>query len=107
MQKPFVLEILTNFFISRQKEGWAALWAVPLFETSFSNKFLFFRGILKLTTYIILLLHETNQRPLRVLGRRCCKTYWLIWNQISTMSLSVYALFAYMSVTGYLIVISD
>ena len=34
--------------------------------------------------------HETNQRPLYVLGRGCCKTYWLIWNQISTMSLSVY-----------------
>ena len=66
--------------------GCAAVWN----SISFSNIFLFFRGILKLITYIILLLHEPNQRPLCVLGRGCCKTYWLILNQISTMLLSVY-----------------
>ena len=54
--------------------------------------FLFFRGISKLITYIILLLHETNQRPLCVLGPGCCKTYWLVWNQISTMWLLVYCI---------------
>ena len=68
--------------------GCAALWN----SISFSNIFLFFRGILKLMTYIILLLDETNQRPLYVLRRGRCKTYWLIWNQISTMSLSAYCI---------------
>ena len=66
--------------------GCAAVWN----SISFSNIFLFFRGILKLITHIILLLHEPNQRPLCVLGRGCCKTYWLILNQISTILLSVY-----------------
>ena len=65
--------------------GCAAVWN----SISFSNIFLFFRGILKLITYIILLLHETTQRHLCVLGRGCCKTYWLIRNQISKVSLSV------------------
>ena len=66
--------------------GCAAVWN----SISFSNIFLFFRGALKLIRYIILFLHETNQRPLCVLGRGCCKTYWLILNQISTILLSVY-----------------
>ena len=66
--------------------GCAAVWN----SISFSNIFLFFRGILKLITHIILLLHEPNQRPLCILGRGCCKTYWLILNQISTILLSVY-----------------
>ena len=78
--------------------GCAAVWN----SISLSNIFLFFRGALKLIRYIILLLHETNQRPLCVLGWGCCKTYWLIWNQIS---LSVYCIvcvhFCYRVSHGY------
>ena len=68
--------------------GCAAVWN----SISFSNIFLFFRGILELITHIILLLHETKQRPLCVLGQSCYKTYSLIWNQISRMPLSVYCI---------------
>ena len=42
----------------------AAVWN----SITFSNIFLFFRGFLKLIKYIILLLHQTSQRPFVCIG---------------------------------------
>ena len=65
--------------------------------------FLFFRGISKLITYIILLLHETNQRPLSVLGRQ----YTQITHKFRQCLCQCTALFAYITVTGFRMVIFD
>ena len=48
--------MLTNFFIPRQKEGWLALWAVPLFRTQqvFQTCFYFsevFRNLSHILSY--------------------------------------------------------
>ena len=75
-----VLKMLTNFFIAHQNGGWAALWAVP------KHIFIFWN-----LSHILSYCYSRLTRDLScVLGRRCCKTYWLIWNQISTMLLSLY-----------------
>ena len=102
--------MLTKFFILCQKERWAALWlgcATVWNSISFSNIFLFFRGILKLITYIILLLHETNQRPLCVLGRGVAKLTGWFGIKFQQCHCECTALFVYISATGYHMVISD
>ena len=101
--------MLTNFFIPRQKEGWLALWAVPLFRTQqvFQTCF-YFSEVFRNLSHILSYCYTRLTRDLCVYwdGGVAKLTGWF-GIKFQQCHRECTALFVYISATEYHMVIFD